>query len=168
MSASAPEEGFADVEGGVTHGGWWPCGQASPVFALERRGGHWFTPGGRPECRICGVTADSIVGHGPCPGTGHQCPVPVAEGDSDTTTRIYGREGWFCFQPGVLNDTGTEWRCGRGHAITREHVPAGRAHDDVCAWPTKCPWPFLADTGAAGQAALRGTLRSAAATSAQR
>jgi hypothetical protein len=76
----------------------------------------------------------------------------VAEGDSDTTTRIGGREGWFCFQPGVLNDTGTGWRCGCGHAITSEHVPADRSHKDVCAWPAKCPWPFLIESGAAGPA----------------
>lgn len=165
-----PEEGFTDVEGRVAHGGWWPCGQAPPVFALERRGGHRFTPGGSPECRICGALAGSIAGHDACPGKGHQCPVPVAEGDSDTASRIYGREGWFCFQPGVLNDTGTGWRCGRGHVITQTgHIPVGRAHDDVCAWPTTCPWRFLAGSGIVGQAPLLGTLaRSAAATAARR
>lgn len=125
-----PEEGFTDVEGRVSHG-------------------HWFTPGGRPECRTCGVLAESIAGRDPCRGRGHTCPVPVAEGDSDTTGRVRGRDGWLCFQPGELNDTGTEWRCGRGHVITREHVPGGAAHDDVCGWPARCPWRFLTETGTA-------------------
>lgn len=142
-----PEDAFTDVYGRPVHGGWWPLGQDPPAFTLERRGGHWLTPGGNPECRICGTLSGSINSGKPCPGKGHQCPAPVAEGDSSTAAQVYGHEGWICFQPGILNEAATEWRCGRGHVITSGHVPAGRAHDDVCAWPSKCPWRFLVPAG---------------------
>jgi hypothetical protein len=83
-----------------------------------------------------------------CEGDRHECPVLVPEGDSDTARELYGQPGgWVCFQPGKMNADFTEWRCGRGHVITRAHVPGGHGHTPgIChlaEWGWKCPWPVL-------------------------
>jgi len=139
-----PEEGIPDAERGGrgrVHGGWWPAGEEPPS---PDRLGHVFTRAGDWACRYCGRPSSEQ----PCPGDRHTCPAAVPEGATDTATRIHGAAGWCCYQPGIMSEGFTGWRCNAGHVTTRDgHVPAGQQHSDVChhlGFPG-CPWPYLAD-----------------------
>jgi hypothetical protein len=132
------------------HGTWWPNRRAWPRSTVNRNG-HVFTPGMRGTCRHCGTHVTSLAAEELlCEGDRHQCPVVVPEGATATAQQPYKSQDWLCFQPGAMNDDFTAWTCGAGHVITRAHVPprdlyvdAGRQHEKVCAWPSKCPWEHL-------------------------
>jgi hypothetical protein len=139
-----PEDGFrpagSEPRDPLAHRGWWPASQPVPASTVNKHG-HVFTPRGTGECRYCRTVTSAVNAGKPCRGDAHQCPVIVAAGDSDTARQHYRRDDWVCSQPGAMNEDFTEWRCGRGHVITRAgHVTAGQRHDHL-----QCPWEFLAD-----------------------
>lgn len=146
-----PEEGFRPADSGpggpLAHSGWWPSDEPVPASSssLDRLG-HQFTPGVRAHCRHCEAIVGAVIAKNPCPGDQHRCPAIVPEGDGDTASQVWRRDEWLCSEPGEMNGNFTEWRCRRGHVITRGgHVPAGQQHKDACHVPgLGCPWESLA------------------------
>lgn len=149
-----PEDGFRPVGSTpldqLTHQGWWPTDQPIPASALDKLG-HVFTPDGPGRCCYCRRSPGIEK---PCPGDAHQCPAIVTVGDSDTARQPYHCDDWVCYQPGAMNEGFTEWRCQRGHVITRAgHVPAGQRHACHLAG-SRCPWEFLAGAREPGKVAF--------------
>jgi hypothetical protein len=145
---SCHEEAFTRADAGKydkpAHCGWWPLSRPVPRPSYEVLG-HvpLVSVDHSPRCRVCGHFLSSNTGKQPCAGDGHLCPAPVPEGDSDTARQAYGRDSWFCCQPGVMSADFTQWRCNRGHVTAfAGHVPKFRRHEDTCG-RDRCPWEYL-------------------------
>lgn len=73
----------------------------------------------RPTCVYCRAPMPSKAAIAPCPGDTHFCPIAVEKRATPTAFQQYGRDGWFCGQPGSLDPAGTAWDCASGHRTDR-------------------------------------------------
>lgn len=134
---------------GRAHEGWRPIADIDRLPTSPDAGpGHAFNlTAGRPwmlaRCRVCGSSIASPLGREACRGDRHACPV-ILEGPAPDARQMWGRNDWFCYQPGHMSADFTAWTCEAGHVITRDsHEHLSRR----CAIPDGCPRADLTSTG---------------------